>query len=232
VAIDGEVFDPRFHTYREDAELAFRLRERGWEVLYEPAAVAEHRRRVLPERRASLPVRANLNSLRTATCCASTTRPPATSCARWCPPELATSPRSPGCSPASARRCPPTPGSGGTGGSWSRGGGDPARRRVPPAEIDRWFRVRGRAAVTPHGWRGVGRPGGDRRQPGHPRRYGGYETLAEELAVRLVERGWRVTVACRSHSTPRHLVAHRGVDLVVLPTLPTKYLDTPVHTLL
>jgi glycosyltransferase involved in cell wall biosynthesis len=67
---------------------------------------------------------------------------------------------------------------------------------------------------------------------GIPGRYGGYETLAEELAVRLVERGWRVTVTCRSHSTPRHLAAHRGVDLVVLPTLPTKYLDTPVHTLL
>lgn len=67
---------------------------------------------------------------------------------------------------------------------------------------------------------------------GIPGRYGGYETLAEELAVRLVERGWRVTVTCRSHSTPCHLADHRGVDLVVLPTLPTKYLDTPVHTLL
>jgi len=64
VAVDGEVFDPRFHTYREDAELAFRLRERGWEVLYEPAAVAEHRRRVLPERRAILPARANYNGLK------------------------------------------------------------------------------------------------------------------------------------------------------------------------
>lgn len=67
---------------------------------------------------------------------------------------------------------------------------------------------------------------------GIPGRYGGYETLAEELAVRLVERGWRVTVTCRSHSTPRRLARHRGVDLLVLPTLPTKYLDTPVHTLL
>jgi glycosyltransferase involved in cell wall biosynthesis len=67
---------------------------------------------------------------------------------------------------------------------------------------------------------------------GIPGRYGGYETLAEELAVRLVERGWRVTVTCRSHSTPRRLAAHRGVDLLVLPTVPTKYLDTPVHTLL
>ncbi|HEX2163099.1 MAG TPA: DUF1972 domain-containing protein, partial [Thermoanaerobaculia bacterium] len=67
---------------------------------------------------------------------------------------------------------------------------------------------------------------------GIPGRYGGYETLAEELAVRLVERGWRVTVTCRSHSTPRELRAHRGVDLLVLPTLRARYLDTPVHTFL
>ena len=67
---------------------------------------------------------------------------------------------------------------------------------------------------------------------GIPNRYGGYETLMEELGVRLVEAGYRITVYCRSHSTPRHLEEYRGVRLVVLPTLETKYLDTPVHTLL
>lgn len=67
---------------------------------------------------------------------------------------------------------------------------------------------------------------------GIPGRYGGYETLMEELATRLAARGFRVTVYCRSHSTPRSLRAFRGVDLVVLPTVRTKYLDTPVHTLL
>jgi glycosyltransferase involved in cell wall biosynthesis len=67
---------------------------------------------------------------------------------------------------------------------------------------------------------------------GIPARYGGYETLMEELAVRLAARGHRVTVYCRRHFTPRHLAEHRGVRLVVLPTLPTKHLDTPVHTLL
>lgn len=66
---------------------------------------------------------------------------------------------------------------------------------------------------------------------GIPARYGGYETLMEELSVRLVERGHRVTVYCRSHVTPRHLAEHRGVRLVVQPTVPTKHLDTPVHTL-
>jgi GT2 family glycosyltransferase len=64
VAVDGEIFDSRFHTYREDAELCFRLRERGWEILYEPAAVAEHRRFNLPERRSAMPEAANYNSLK------------------------------------------------------------------------------------------------------------------------------------------------------------------------
>ncbi|HEY0781442.1 MAG TPA: glycosyltransferase, partial [Thermoanaerobaculia bacterium] len=67
---------------------------------------------------------------------------------------------------------------------------------------------------------------------GIPANYGGYETLMEELAVRLVLRGHQVTVYCRSHSTPRRLTSYRGVDLRVLPTLRGKCLDTPVHTLL
>jgi len=64
VAVDGEVFDTRFHSFREDAELCFRLRERGWEVLYEPTAVAEHRRFNLPERRSSMPAVVNFHSLK------------------------------------------------------------------------------------------------------------------------------------------------------------------------
>ena len=67
---------------------------------------------------------------------------------------------------------------------------------------------------------------------GIPGRYGGYETLMEELSARLAAAGFAVTVYCRSHSTPRHLRRWRGVELVVLPTLAGKYLDTPVHTLL
>jgi glycosyltransferase involved in cell wall biosynthesis len=67
---------------------------------------------------------------------------------------------------------------------------------------------------------------------GIPNRYGGYETLMEELAVRLVARGFQVTVYCRSHSTPKTLKEYRGAELVVLPTIRSKYLDTPVHTFL
>ena len=63
-AVGGEIFDPRFHSFREDAELCFRLRERGWEVLYEPAAVAEHRRFNLPERRSAMPAFVNFHSFK------------------------------------------------------------------------------------------------------------------------------------------------------------------------
>ncbi|HEX3529829.1 MAG TPA: glycosyltransferase [Thermoanaerobaculia bacterium] len=63
-SVEGEIFDPRFHSFREDAELCFRLRERGWEILYEPAAVAEHRRFNLPERRAAMPAFVNYHSLK------------------------------------------------------------------------------------------------------------------------------------------------------------------------
>jgi glycosyltransferase involved in cell wall biosynthesis len=67
---------------------------------------------------------------------------------------------------------------------------------------------------------------------GIPGRYGGYETLMEELAGRLVAGGFDVTVYCRSHLTPRHLASWRGARLVTLPTLRTKHLDTPIHMLL
>ena len=62
---------------------------------------------------------------------------------------------------------------------------------------------------------------------GIPARYGGFETFAEELAARLVERGHSATVYCRErHSAP----AYRGVRLQYLPTLRHKYLDTLAHT--
>jgi len=60
----GEIFDPRYHTFREDAELSMRLQERGWSVLYEPAARARHRRSATPGRRRRMPPSANAGSLR------------------------------------------------------------------------------------------------------------------------------------------------------------------------
>ncbi len=63
-AVDGEFFLEEFHSFREDAELCFRLRERGWEVVYEPLARASHRRHNLPRRRRSMPSHVNYHSLK------------------------------------------------------------------------------------------------------------------------------------------------------------------------
>ncbi|MFL6415690.1 MAG: DUF1972 domain-containing protein [Bryobacteraceae bacterium] len=62
---------------------------------------------------------------------------------------------------------------------------------------------------------------------GIPANYGGFETFAEELSVRLVERGHDVTVYCRSR--PRNTL-FRGVHLRYVPTWRHKYFDTVVHT--
>lgn len=64
VAFGREAFDEGFHSYREDAEISFRLRERGWEVVYEPEAVAFHDRFNLPERRSRMPATINFHSLK------------------------------------------------------------------------------------------------------------------------------------------------------------------------
>ena len=67
---------------------------------------------------------------------------------------------------------------------------------------------------------------------GIPARWGGYETVAEELATRLAARGHDVSVYCRSaYSDQRCLPAYRGVRLVYLPYLRGKFLETPSHEL-
>jgi GT2 family glycosyltransferase len=55
VAIDGQYMDEDFFAYREDADLSWRCRLFGWTSIYVPSALAQHRRRVTPERRAELP---------------------------------------------------------------------------------------------------------------------------------------------------------------------------------
>ena len=62
---------------------------------------------------------------------------------------------------------------------------------------------------------------------GIPANYGGFETFAEEISVRLVQRGHDVTVYCREkYSEPEY----RGVKLRYLPTIRHKYFDTIAHT--
>ncbi len=64
---------------------------------------------------------------------------------------------------------------------------------------------------------------------GIPANYGGFETFAEELSVRLTARGHQVTVYCRERYPEP---AYRGVHLQYLPTIRHKYLDTMAHTFL
>jgi glycosyltransferase involved in cell wall biosynthesis len=67
---------------------------------------------------------------------------------------------------------------------------------------------------------------------GIPARYGGFETLAEELSSRLAARGHDVTVFTRPRYAQPGLKEWRGAKIRVLPTIPTKYLDTVAHGLL
>lgn len=67
---------------------------------------------------------------------------------------------------------------------------------------------------------------------GIPANYGGFETFAQELSTRLVRRGHRVTVYCRSHYCRWPERQFQGVDLTVLPAIRHKYLDTLSHTFL
>jgi glycosyltransferase involved in cell wall biosynthesis len=66
---------------------------------------------------------------------------------------------------------------------------------------------------------------------GVPANYGGFETFAEQLGKRLIERGHEVTVYGRSRWVPRGVREYLGMRIVRLPAPPSKYLETVVHTL-
>jgi glycosyltransferase involved in cell wall biosynthesis len=68
---------------------------------------------------------------------------------------------------------------------------------------------------------------------GIPARYGGFETFAEQLSCRLVQRGHQVTVYARrpffsQTATPAEF---QGVSIQYCPTIFHKYLETPLHAL-
>lgn len=65
---------------------------------------------------------------------------------------------------------------------------------------------------------------------GVPTVHGGFETCAEQLGARLVERGHEVTVYCRPHFVDADRKEYRGMRLITLPTVKNKYLDTLAHT--
>lgn len=67
---------------------------------------------------------------------------------------------------------------------------------------------------------------------GIPANYGGFETFAEELSTRLVQKGHQVTVYGRANKIDYKEKYFKGVELVILPTISHKYFDTVVHTFL
>jgi len=64
VSIDGEFLDEDFHTYREDADVAWRGRLFGWRALVVPEAIGYHVRTVTPEKRRALPASINMHSVK------------------------------------------------------------------------------------------------------------------------------------------------------------------------
>ncbi len=66
---------------------------------------------------------------------------------------------------------------------------------------------------------------------GIPASYSGFETAVEQISGRLTERGHRVVVYCRPHVVDPAITHWKGAELVHLPTVRNKYLDTFVHTL-
>jgi len=67
---------------------------------------------------------------------------------------------------------------------------------------------------------------------GIPASYSGFETAVEQITSRLTARGHRVSVYCRPHVVDPKIREWKGAQLVHLPTVRNKYLDTFVHTLL
>ncbi len=65
---------------------------------------------------------------------------------------------------------------------------------------------------------------------GVPARYGGFETAAEEIGRRLVERGHEVVVYCRVGNSDTDLREYAGMELVTLPAVRVKSLETLSHT--
>ena len=67
---------------------------------------------------------------------------------------------------------------------------------------------------------------------GVPARYGGFETLVEEVGQRLVQRGHRVVVYCRRTDEAEPPGDYLGMELVQLPIVRRRTLETLAHTAL
>jgi exopolysaccharide biosynthesis WecB/TagA/CpsF family protein len=66
---------------------------------------------------------------------------------------------------------------------------------------------------------------------GVPANYGGFETFADQLGRRLVQRGHEVTVYGRDLFVKRGTKSYLGMRIVRLPAPESKYFETVIHTL-
>ncbi|MFH0853956.1 MAG: glycosyltransferase family 4 protein [bacterium] len=69
-------------------------------------------------------------------------------------------------------------------------------------------------------------------QKGIPAKFGGIERHVEDLSKKLAELGHDVFVYTRSNYTDPNLKKYKKVNLISLPSISTKYLDTITHTAL
>jgi GT2 family glycosyltransferase len=62
--VDGELFDESFFAYHEDTDLCWRARLFGWQILYEPHAIASHRRGWQRDRRTEISISTRRHSFK------------------------------------------------------------------------------------------------------------------------------------------------------------------------
>jgi len=65
---------------------------------------------------------------------------------------------------------------------------------------------------------------------GIPASYSGFETSIEETATRIIKSNFDVTVFCRSNHYKNKLSSYKNVNLIYLPSIKTKHLDTITNT--
>lgn len=64
IEINGQYFDEDFWSYREDADISWRLQNYGWRCLYTPKAVVYHVRTLKPGKRSGNSTLANMHSVK------------------------------------------------------------------------------------------------------------------------------------------------------------------------
>ena len=67
---------------------------------------------------------------------------------------------------------------------------------------------------------------------GLPARFGGWETIVEEISTGLIKKGHKVTVYCRNDKVRIEREEYRGIQLVKVPATWSKHFGTILHSFL